>query len=850
LEQVILKALARHPDDRFLDAGALALRLEGNASSVGRTIPATARDRASSLLTLIERTVLDEGSEPMSSDAFPTPPPDVTQASIQIMEPQGSSLLMPIKNKGMTIGRSEGNDIVLKDGTVSEYHAQIQFDGMAYYVVDLDSTNGTFLGNTRLLPHVRETWRFGTPVAIGRSRLRLVPPAQRDAAQGAQATPAMVRSDGTGIDPGQIRKSSGDGRVCVFVDTRDLTILPGSSGDIPVLMLNRGRVVDHFQVSVQGIPNDWVPSAPPAIKLMLHAQQEVALTIKPPRSPQSRAGSYPIIVRVSSVAVPDQIVDIEVTLIVLPYYEFNSSELDPPQLRSSRSVGITVENHGNAEQTYTLEWKDTANELDFRPSRIQLAVAAGGRRRAGFRAALRRRRWFGSEKVHLFSVTVTSPQAIAQTHNGQVISRGLVPPWLPLLVVVALFAAFYLLSPKSVKVPNVLGLTVDAARDLLVSRNLDAGEVLEEYTDTIEVGRIIRSEPSAGWEVEAGDRIALFVSAGPAEIQVPDVAGLTVEQARAMLVDAGLTAGTTPEEQYDNTIEEGYVIGTSPAAGTLTRRGSRVVLIVSLGRRDVPVPDVAGLTVQDAQDALGRAGLSASQTPEQQYHETVPQGRVIGTKPEAETLIAPGAEVTMVVSLGRPPTAIPTPDVEMPVVDVDHIPKDPDSGDEVAFTATASDKGGLKRIEILVNDQLVLTCSSSPCTYVGGPFPEGYLVTCVARAYDQADNMASGTSSFMIPAVQRYIRVLYPNGGEIIERRTPFTIRWESTGISGNVKIMLKAGTGSGGWFSVVDSTENNGSYRYSGVPDNYGYDRFKIYVIALDGSVEDASDDEFTVPY
>ena len=93
------------------------------------------------------------------------------------------------------------------------------------------------------------------------------------------------------------------------------------------------------------------------------------------------------------------------------------------------------------------------------------------------------------------------------------------------------------------------------------------------------------------------------------------------------------------------------------------------------------------------------------------------------------------------------------------------------------------------------------------------------------------------------------IQVLYPNGGETLEREKPFTIRWTSEGISGNVKIILKGGTGSGGRFIVAESTPNTGIYEYSGVPANYGYSQFRILVMTLDESVTDESDQLFSVP-
>jgi predicted component of type VI protein secretion system len=88
----------------------------------------------------------------------------------------------------MTVGRGEGNHIVLPNNSVSLQHARITFDGARYHIADMNSTNGTFLGGTRLLPGVQEVWPPETPVKIGDFWLKLTPAARAAAGQ----TPAMA----------------------------------------------------------------------------------------------------------------------------------------------------------------------------------------------------------------------------------------------------------------------------------------------------------------------------------------------------------------------------------------------------------------------------------------------------------------------------------------------------------------------------------------------------------------------------------------------------------------------------------------------------------------------------------
>lgn len=94
---------------------------------------------------------------------------------IQIIGPGVGKQIVPIIRDGMTVGRVAGNDIVLNDLLVSRLHARILYENETYQVIDLNSTNGTFLGDQKLLPGVAENWRPGTPLRVGDTVLRLLP---------------------------------------------------------------------------------------------------------------------------------------------------------------------------------------------------------------------------------------------------------------------------------------------------------------------------------------------------------------------------------------------------------------------------------------------------------------------------------------------------------------------------------------------------------------------------------------------------------------------------------------------------------------------------------------------------
>jgi serine/threonine protein kinase len=485
LERVILRAMAKEPERRFPDTATMAQALEAISPTVAQIAASTIVEGGASLVTQLQQTLAEEPTAPVR-DLSPTPPPDLAEDNVQITGPDGKSRLIPVRGERMTIGRAEDNDIVLEDGIVSGHHARIDFDGHSYYVVDLDSRNGTFLGNSKLLPGTPEEWPPRIPVRMGKTFLHLV----RGGQQPVEAIPvlakgtAMVRPDGSQIEARLIHSSLGAGRVAVFMEQTQLSVEPGGSVTASILLLNRGTLVDNFQIALAGIPAGWIKSVPPTVRLMPEAQQPATIVISPPRSPESAARDYPFNIGVTSVTFPDEVVEVGATLTVLPFYQF-SSTLHPQRLRPGKSGAIKIKNEGNIEQVFSLTWEDRGDELDFRPPKAQVTAGAGQEAEADFSALLRQKRWVGGENVHPFVTKISLPQGVTQSQPGEVISRGVIAPWiLPLLFLgcIALAAAAVLAFQ------GFRDQFAEATRAVQAEETLDALAYVATQTATVELG--------------------------------------------------------------------------------------------------------------------------------------------------------------------------------------------------------------------------------------------------------------------------------------------------------------------------------------------------------------------------
>jgi beta-lactam-binding protein with PASTA domain len=227
-----------------------------------------------------------------------------------------------------------------------------------------------------------------------------------------------------------------------------------------------------------------------------------------------------------------------------------------------------------------------------------------------------------------------------------------------LLVVAAAALLFFTVGPgATTTVPVVKGSTRIDAEKALALAHLDT-KVVSSFDETTRVGVVLLGEPPAGREVRRGSTVTLTVSKGPERYSVPQVAGRTQADAQQRIIDQRLTVGPV-SKAYNETVPEGQVISTSPAADTMVKRASEVTLVISQGRQPIKLEDYTGQPVDQAVKAMTDAELKVDAT-KHDWSDTVPKDYVISQSPATGTLFT-GGLVTLVVSKG--PQLVPVPDV-------------------------------------------------------------------------------------------------------------------------------------------------------------------------------------------
>jgi beta-lactam-binding protein with PASTA domain len=240
----------------------------------------------------------------------------------------------------------------------------------------------------------------------------------------------------------------------------------------------------------------------------------------------------------------------------------------------------------------------------------------------------------------------------------------------PVLLVLALLAAaavgtgaWWFGWARYTSTPGVIGLPQQQAEKRLEDAGLEVKLAKATYSTTVAKGRVISTDPSAGDRVLDGGEVTVVVSLGKELYTLPKLTGITEDEAQDRIDAAHMTFGKS-DRVFSETVPEGIVVASDPKGGSTLRPGTFVDLVVSKGRRPIPVGDWVGKSGDQAERVLRKRGLDVKR--ESAYSDGVAEGLVISQEPRGSKLFR-GEVVTLVVSLG--PELIEVPQVRAVGVD-------------------------------------------------------------------------------------------------------------------------------------------------------------------------------------
>jgi eukaryotic-like serine/threonine-protein kinase len=207
-------------------------------------------------------------------------------------------------------------------------------------------------------------------------------------------------------------------------------------------------------------------------------------------------------------------------------------------------------------------------------------------------------------------------------------------------------------SEAVVIIPDLRGKHVVYALERLTDLGLNTKVKGSTYNRDIPKHHVVLQSPEPGAEIKSGRDVILALSRGPDSVQVPNVAGLSLQQGRVIVESNDLLVGKIAY-CYHSRIPGQHLIAQSPPVGTQTATQQPVDLLVSLGPRPqgLRVPDLKGMELYEATRLLDRHGLTLAQV-DTRHLPGQHANQVIGQSPVPGLRLTAGGAISLV--LNRP----------------------------------------------------------------------------------------------------------------------------------------------------------------------------------------------------
>ncbi|MFZ9307593.1 MAG: PASTA domain-containing protein [Ilumatobacteraceae bacterium] len=221
--------------------------------------------------------------------------------------------------------------------------------------------------------------------------------------------------------------------------------------------------------------------------------------------------------------------------------------------------------------------------------------------------------------------------------------------------------AWQSLSATSYAVPDLVGIPEGEARNAVSQFGWNV-LIRAQRSDDVELGDVISTTPAAGMSLREGDDITLVVSEGATLALLPDVIGLSRDDAIATLQSAGLTVSASLRD--DDSVPAGSVVGwivteqPNLVAGSQVLRGTEVAIVVSGGPVLRAVPNLIGLSEADADIQLIAVQLN-SQRNDDVFSSDIPIGLIATQEPAAGAQLSRDGIVAYALSKGPETVELP-----------------------------------------------------------------------------------------------------------------------------------------------------------------------------------------------
>lgn len=201
---------------------------------------------------------------------------------------------------------------------------------------------------------------------------------------------------------------------------------------------------------------------------------------------------------------------------------------------------------------------------------------------------------------------------------------------------------------ETVNVPSIEGKSLKEASEILNANNLFYEIVSEQYSGQVE-GIILKQIPEPNKQVKSKRPIFITISKGKETIEMPDLTGISVRQARVLLYNNGLNIGEI-QYTYSDLVPKDSVMSQNIRRGKNLIYGDTVNLIVSKGPEfQIYIPKLSGMAFEGIENYLISEGFKLGNV-EFIDNDTFVPGTIISQLPQSSTLAQSGQYINIVVA--------------------------------------------------------------------------------------------------------------------------------------------------------------------------------------------------------
>lgn len=196
---------------------------------------------------------------------------------------------------------------------------------------------------------------------------------------------------------------------------------------------------------------------------------------------------------------------------------------------------------------------------------------------------------------------------------------------LGVLIVLMIFLRIYTRHNQEQPTPSLLGMAVEEAAEVIADNNLRIEIADSVYIFNKKPGSVISQNPEPGTMVKKNRRVFVTINAkNPIKIEIPNIVGYTLRQAKAILEQEGFEVGTLyfrPDLGLNNVLEQRFE-GKTAEPGTRIPKGSKIDLVLGQGMQGerTGIPLLIGLKLNDAVSRIIEASLNVGRI---RYDETI-----------------------------------------------------------------------------------------------------------------------------------------------------------------------------------------------------------------------------------